>query len=63
MLAKDGQNVLLYCHSSGREQKEQAVVERFASRFEAGLDALNAGLQRPRTEKRPAKLWERIGRR
>ena len=23
------------------------MAERFASRFEAGLDALNAGLQRP----------------
>ena len=32
------------------------MAERFASRFEAGLDALNAGLQRPRTEKRPAKV-------
>jgi hypothetical protein len=63
VVAEDGQEVRLYCHSSGREQKEQAMAERFASRFEAGLNALNAGLQRPRTEKRPAKLWERIGRR
>jgi len=62
VIAEDGQEVRLYCHSSGREQKEQAMAERFASRFEAGLDALNAGLQRPRTEKRPAKVWERIGR-
>jgi transposase len=62
VLAEDGQEVRLYCHSSGREQKEQAMAERFASRFETGLDALNAGLQRPRTEKRPDKLWERIGR-
>ena len=38
------------------------MAERFASRFEAGLDAINSGLQRPRTEKRPAKVWERIGR-
>ena len=59
---EDGQEVRLYCHSSGREQKEQAMAERFASRFEAGLNALNEGLQRPRTEKRPDKLWERIGR-
>ena len=62
VVAEDGQEVRLYCHSSGREQKEQARAERFASRFEAGLNALNAGLQRPRTEKRPAKVWERIGR-
>jgi transposase len=60
--SEDGQEVRLYCHSSGREQKEQAMAERFASRFEAGLDALNAGLQRPRTEKRTDKIWERIGR-
>ena len=63
VVAEDGQEVRLYCHSPGREQKEQAMAERFASRFETGLDALNAGLQRPRTEKRPAKVWERIGRR
>jgi len=63
VVAEDGQEVRLYCHSPGREQKEQAMAERFASRFETGLDALNAGLQRPRTEKRPDKLWERIGRR
>ena len=62
VLAEDEQEVRLYCHSSGREQKEQAMAERFAGRFEAGLDALNAGLQRPRTEKHPDKIWERIGR-
>ena len=38
------------------------MAERFASRFESELNALNEGLQRPRTEKRPAKVWERIGR-
>ena len=62
VVAEDGQEVRLYCHSSGREQKEQAMAERLASRFETELNALNAGLQRPRTEKHPDKLWERIGR-
>jgi transposase len=62
VLAEDGQEVRLYCHSPGREQKEQAMAKRFASRFESELNALNQGLQRPRTEKRPNKLWERIGR-
>jgi transposase len=38
------------------------MAERFASRFETQLNALNAGLQRPRTEKHPDRLWERIGR-
>ena len=63
VLAEDGQEVRLYCHSPGREQKEHAMAERFASRFEAALSALNEGLQRPRTEKRPDQLWERIGHR
>jgi len=62
VVAEDGQEVRLYCHSSGREQKEQAMAERFASRFETELNALNEGLQRPRTEKQPDRLWERIGR-
>jgi transposase len=62
VVAEDGQEVRLYCHSSGREQKEQAMAKRFAGRFEAGLNALNAGLQRPRTEKHPDRIWERIGR-
>jgi transposase len=62
VVAEDGQEVRLYCHSPGHEQKEQAMAERFASRFETELNALNAGLQRPRTEKHPDKLWERIGR-
>jgi transposase len=62
VLAEDGKEVRLYCHSEGREQKEQAITGRFSSRFEAELNALNAGLQRPRTEKNPNKLSERIGR-
>jgi len=62
VVTEDGQEVRLYCHSPGREQKEQAMAERFASRFETELNAINEGLQRPRTEKRPDKLWERIGR-
>jgi transposase len=62
VLADDQQEVRLYCHSPGREQKEQAIAARFASRFEAELNALNEGLKRPRTEKRIDKLWERIGR-
>ena len=62
VVTEDRQEVRLYCHSPGREQKEQAMAERFASRFETELNALNEGLQRPRTEKHPDKLWERIGR-
>jgi transposase len=52
----------LYCQSEGRKHKEQAIINRFASKFEAGLQALHDGLSKPRCEKRIAKLWQRIGR-
>jgi transposase len=56
------QEVRLYCHSVQREQKEQAINQRFCTRFEAGLQKIVDGLTRPRGEKRLAKLQERIGR-
>ena len=62
VLSEDGQEVRLYCHSETREHKEQAMTDAFSQRFEAALKQLAEGLQRPRTEKRPDKLWERIGR-
>ena len=62
VLAEDGKEVRLYCHSEARGQKEQAMTDTFSTRFEAALKNLNEGLQRQRTEKRPNKLWERIGR-
>lgn len=56
------QEVRLYCHSTGREAKETAMVTRFTQAFEAGLQKLSDGLQKPRCEKRHDKLLERIGR-
>jgi transposase len=61
-LANDGKEVRLYCHSSGREKKEQAINQRLAERFEAALQKLAEGLTKPRGEKRLDKLNERIGR-
>jgi len=57
-----GQEVRLYCHSSARAEKENAITRRFAERFEAGLQKIAEGLSKPRGEKRLAKLNERIGR-
>jgi hypothetical protein len=57
-----GGEVRLYCCSERRAHKEEGIAERFCTRFEAALQALHAGLARPRTTKRIAKLWERIGR-
>jgi transposase len=61
-MGEDGKEVLLYCHSAGREAKEKAMVARFAQGFEAGLQKIVDGLLKPRAEKRHDKLLERIGR-
>ena len=51
------------CTASPRSaNKERAIVERFASRFETALTQFCEGLARPRTEKRASKIRERIGR-
>jgi hypothetical protein len=38
------------------------MTRTFSTRFETALNNLADGLQRPRTEKHPDKLWQRIGR-
>ena len=58
----DGGEVRLYCYSEERAAKERGIAERFAARFERDLDALHEGLSRPRTQKKPDKIWQRIGR-
>lgn len=61
-LSQDGQEVRLYCHSAGREQKENSMVARFTKDFETGLQKIAEGLLKPRGEKDYAKLLIRIGR-
>ena len=58
----DGGEVRLYCCSEERANKERGIAERFAERFERDLQALHDGLSRPRTQKKPDKVWQRIGR-
>ena len=58
----EGGEVRLYCYSEERAAKERGIAERFAARFERDLDALHEGLSRPRTQKKPNKIWQRIGR-
>ncbi|HAG75999.1 MAG TPA: IS1634 family transposase [Thauera sp.] len=60
--SEDGQEVRLHCHSPGRAQKETGIMERFCTRFEAGLSKLATGLTSPRGEKHPDRIQERIGR-
>jgi hypothetical protein len=62
VLSEDGREARLYCHSPGREAKDNAISARFCARFEAGLNKLAEGLTKPRGEKRYAKILERIGR-
>jgi len=54
--------VELYCYSELREKKEQAMQDRFATRFEEALQSLADGLQKKGTIKRYHKIHERIGR-
>ena len=61
-VSEDGKEVRLYCHSEGREAKETAMMERFCTAFEAGLQKIADGLNKPRGEKRRDKILERIGR-
>ena len=50
----------LYCHSPQREAKERAINERACSRFEAGLQKIADGLDKPRGTKQPDRVRERI---
>jgi hypothetical protein len=47
---KDAGEARLYCHSEGRERKEQAIAKRFADKFEVELQKLHEGLSKPRCE-------------
>jgi hypothetical protein len=62
VLSEDGAEVRLYCHSTGRETKETAIAARFVTSFEAGLEKLAAGLNKPRAQKKLADIQQRIGR-
>ncbi len=62
VLSEDGQEARLYCYSEAWEEKEKAIAERLAKRFENALTTLSEGLSRPRTQKRIDKIWQRIGR-
>ena len=61
-LSPDGQELGLYCHSPSRQLKEEAMLAQSCGRFEAGLQQLREGLQKPRSEKSHDKLLERLGR-
>ncbi|MCU7836594.1 MAG: hypothetical protein KZQ83_15260 [gamma proteobacterium symbiont of Taylorina sp.] len=42
----DNKEVLLYCHSQKREQKDQVIRNHFHQRFKKELETLNQGLRK-----------------
>lgn len=61
-LNEDGSEVRLYCHSAKRQEKETAMSSRFTEQFEGGLAKLDAGLKKPRSDKKRDTVLKRIGR-
>jgi transposase len=60
-LDRDGE-VLLYCRSSGRAEKEQAMMSLFQKRFEEGLKSITDALARKGGIKKYSRVMERLGR-
>jgi len=58
----DNNEALLYCHSTRREKKEQAINDRFTIRFEEALSNLESGLHKKRCLKKYDKVLVKIGR-
>ena len=59
-LSADGKEVLLHCHSEGREAKEIAISTQFCERYEAGLQKIVNGINKKLPERSHDKLLERI---
>lgn len=62
VLDEETGETLLYCHSSQREKKEQAIGQLFSRRFEEAIRYLSEGLTVPRRLKKYDKVIEKIGR-
>lgn len=62
VMDSENDEVLLYCHSTQREKKEQAINNRFIDRFEEALEHLEAGLHIKGRMKKYDKVLEKIGR-
>lgn len=62
VIDSDNNEVLLYCHSTQREKKEQSINDRFTLRFEEALISLEAGLLKNGCLKKYDKVLEKIGR-
>jgi transposase len=59
---EETKETLLYCHSSMREKKDQAISDRFTNRFLEDLQKLNNGLHKKRCLKKYDKVLVKVGR-
>jgi transposase len=59
---EETQETLLYCHSSQREKKDQAIDDRVTGRLEEALQKLANGLQKKGCLKKYDKVMVQIGR-
>ncbi len=59
---EETQETLLYCHSSLREKKDQAISDRLMNRFVENLQKLSNGLHKKRCLKKYDKVMVKIGR-
>lgn len=59
---EETQETLLYCHSSQREKKDQAIDDRVTNRFQEALQKLAGGLAKKRCLKKYDKVMVQIGR-
>jgi transposase len=60
--AKHGDETFLLCKSPDRVHKDAAIHTLRKERFEKNLKLLNESLRKPRTNKNPGSIHERIGR-
>jgi len=59
-LEREGE-IFLYCESSGRAAKEEAMKTRFQTRFEEGLEGILESLKKKRGIKSYEKVLDRVG--
>jgi transposase len=62
VIDSENDEVLLYCHSTKREKKEQAINDGFTIRFEEAVSQLESGLHKKGCLKKYDKVLEKIGR-
>jgi transposase len=62
VIDSENKEVLLYCHSTQREKKEQSINDLFTARFEEALTYLESGLHIKGRMKKYDKILGKIGR-